>query len=156
VAGGASVVQFTGAGAEDLRTSWSAESGVHYLLRATDLSLSYSRAVNGGSGVELGANSDVFRGGVSRTIFRRWTASSGVGYSRNVGLSSGLNSSSTYSTLFVSAGVRRQIGRYTGIDITYSFQRQSGLVSCLSCGDEVLRHTIGVGFDWGFRPIRLQ
>jgi hypothetical protein len=160
LAGGASVVQFRGADPEDSRASWSAEGGLHYALRATDLNVSYSRAINGGSGVDLAANSDVVQGGVTRTIFRRWMASSGVGYSRNMGLRSGLisglNSSLTYSTLFVNAGVRRQIGRYTGIDITYSFQRQSGVVPCLSCGDEVLRHTIGVGFDWGFRPIRLQ
>ena len=152
MAGGATVVQYQGSVPAESTVSWHAETGLQYRMRATDVSVSYARAVNGGSGVALGANSDVVQGQISRTILRRWAASTGVGYSRN----NALNSSFTFSTLSVNAGLRRQIGRYSGIDITYSLQRQSGAVSCLGCGDESLRHVIGVGFDWGFRPIRLQ
>ena len=133
-------------------TFWNAQAMLHYLVHRTDFTASYARSVNSGSGVQLGANSDVVSGGFSRPFLRHWLTSTTVGYSRN----SALITADTYSTFFANTGVQRRLGLYSGVFASYSFQRQAGLFLCPGCGDQSLRHIITVGFDWGFRPIRME
>jgi hypothetical protein len=152
LAGGGGVTDTSIGGLTQNLFLWNAQASVHYVFRRSDLVASYSRATNSGSGVLLGANSDVVSASVSRTFLRRWLTSTTVGYSRNSALTSG----STFSTYFVTSGVRRDIGRYTGVFANYSFQRQTGISSCPTCGNDSVRHTATIGFDWSFRPIRLE
>jgi hypothetical protein len=134
-------------------TLWNAQANLHYLVHRTDFTASYARSVNSGSGVMLGANSDVVSGGFSRPFLRRWLTSTTVGYSRNSALIAG----DTYSTFYANSGVQRRLGLYNGVFASYSFQRQTGLgVFCTGCGDQSNRHIFTVGFDLGFRPIRME
>ena len=133
-------------------TLWNAQANLHYLVHHMDFTAAYARNVTAGSGVQLGANSDVLSGGFSRPFLRRWLTTTTVGYSRNSGLIAG----DTYSTFFANAGVERRLGLYSGVFASYSFQRQAGLLLCPTCGDQSIRHLFTVGFDWGFRPIRME
>lgn len=149
--GGITQVQ-TAAGSQDL-SLWNAQANLHYLVHHADFTVSYARSVNSGSGVLLGANSDVVSGGFSRPFLRRWLTSTTVGYSHNSALLAG----SSYSTFYANSGVQRRLGLYNGVFASYSFQRQTGLtVLCTGCGDTSIRHIFTVGFDLGFRPIRME
>lgn len=148
--GGISEVD-TAVQSQDL-TLWNAQANLHYLAHRMDFTAAYARNVTAGSGVQPGANSDVVSGGFSRPFLRRWLTTTSVGYSHNSGLING----SSYSTFFANTGVERQLGLYSGVFASYSFQRQAGLLFCPTCGDQSIRHLFTVGFDWGFRPIRME
>jgi hypothetical protein len=153
VGGGGGISQVHTAVLSQNLTLWNAQANLHYLVHLMDFTASYARNVNTGSGVQTGANSDVVSGGFSRPFLRRWLTTTTVGYSRNSGLIAG---GGTYSTFFANTGVERHLGSYSGVFASYSFQRQAGLVLCPTCGDQSIRHLVTVGFDWGFRPIRME
>jgi hypothetical protein len=152
VGGGGGITQVHTAVQSQNLTLWNAQANLHYLIHRTDFTASYARSVNSGSGVQLGANSDVVSGGFSRPFLRRWLTSTTVGYSRNSALIAG----DTYSTFYATSGVQRRLGLYNGVFGSYSFQRQAGLLLCPGCGDQSIRHIFTVGFDLGFRPIRME
>ena len=149
---GGAITQMHSAVQSQTLTLWNAQANLHYLVHHMDITASYARSVNSGSGVQFGANSDIVTGGFSRPFLRRWLTNTTVSYSRNSGLIAG----GTYSTFSANSGVQRRLGMYSGVFAGYSFQRQAGLLLCSSCGDQTLRHIMTVGFDWGFRPIRLE
>jgi hypothetical protein len=150
--GGITQVHNAGVPSQNL-TLWNAQANLHYLVHHTDFTASFARSVNSGSGVLQGANSDVVSGGFSRPFLRRWLTSTTVGYSRNSALIAG----DTYSTFYANSGVQRRLGLYNGVFASYSFQRQTGLgVFCPGCADQSNRHIVTVGFDFGFRPIRME
>ena len=135
------------------RTTWSAGSSAQYRWRRTDLNLSYLRGVSGGSGVFQGATSDTVQVGASRPLTRRWETSMSFGYSHNADLSQ----KRSFDSQYVSVALHRSLGRYIGTYFSYSLQRQTSNVPCVgSCSNELLRHVFGFGFDWRFRPIRLD
>jgi hypothetical protein len=153
VGGGGGITQVQTALQSQNLSLWNAQANLHYLVHHTDFTASYARSVNSGSGVLLGANSDVVSGGFSRPFLRRWLTSTTVGYSHNSALIVG----ASYSTLYATSGVQRRLGLYNGVFASYSFQRQTGLgVFCTGCGDQSIRHIFTVGFDLGFRPIRME
>lgn len=153
VGGGGGIMQVrTGAVSQNL-TLWNAQASLHYLVHHNDFTATYARAVNAGSGVQPGTNSDVLSGGFSRPFKRRWLTATSVGYTHNSAVIGGGDS---YTTFFANAAVQRRLGLYNGVFASYSFQRQAGLVFCTGCGDQSLRHLFTVGFDWGFRPIRME
>ncbi len=152
VGGGGGIMQVHTAVQSQNLTLWNAQANLHYLVHHNDFTASYTRNVNSGSGVQPGTNSDVLSGGYSRPFLRRWLTTTTVGYSHNSALIAG----DTYTTFFANAGVERRLGLYSGVFASYSFQRQAGLAFCPGCGDSSLRHLFTVGFDWGFRPIRIE
>ena len=153
VGAGGGIAQVHSAVLSQNLTLWNAQANLHYLVHRMDFTAAYARNVNAGSGVLPGANSDVVSGGFSRPFLRRWLTSTTVGYSRN----SALNAGDTYSTFYANSGVQRRLGLYNGVFVSYSFQRQTGLaLFCPGCADQSIRHIVTVGFDWGFRPIRME
>ncbi|MGB9106162.1 MAG: hypothetical protein WCC59_15500 [Terriglobales bacterium] len=153
VGAGGGITQVHSAVQSQNLTLWDAQANLHYLVHHTDFTASYARSVNSGSGVLLGANSDVVSGGFSRSFLRRWLTSTTVGYSRNSALIAG----DTYSTFYANSGVQRRLGLYNGVFASYSFQRQTGLsVFCPACTDQSIRHIVTLGFDLGFRSIRME
>ena len=153
VGAGGGITQVHSAVQSQNLTLWNAQANLHYLVHHTDFTASYARSVNSGSGVLLGANSDVVSGGFSRSFLRRWLTSTTVGYSRNSALIAG----DTYSTFYANSGVQRRLGLYNGVFASYSFQRQTGLsVFCPACTDQSIRHIVTLGFDLGFRSIRME
>ena len=152
LSGGGGIAQVNSGVLSESQALWSAEAILHYLLHSTDLTASYSRAVNAGSGLLLAANSDSVSGVISRRFLGRWMSTTTVGYTHN----SALTSADSYSTFAATTGVQRGIGPYNGIFASYSFQRQSGAAFCPTCVDAPIRHMLTVGIDWGVRPIRLE
>ena len=140
------------------KPSWNAGAGLQYRMGRTDLSLNYYHSLTSGSGIFFGSRSDVVTAGLGRSLSRNWSTAFSFGYSHNSGLQNALYPANgrAYDSVYGGVTVHRNIGRYTGIFFSYNAQQQTGVVPCPGCGNELLRHVFGFGFDWTHRPIRLD
>jgi hypothetical protein len=93
--------------------------------------VSYSRGVNGGSGVLPGALSDSVTGSLAHTYGRNWVASLNAAYTHTSGLTqlvTGIPSAPTnvvYDTVFGGAQATRRINTHFSGYISYQAQNQS-------------------------------
>ncbi len=156
---------------------------LRYKFPRTSYDLSYQRFETGGSGLFAGAQSDIARLGMTRSLSRVWNMFADIGYSRNQRLQSlsaqqlatcvysgqqnptglplcpGVNAK-TYQYGFIGAGLHRQFGHDFHGYASYQFNRLAfdntycaGLASCSNTSN---RHTITFGLDWTPRPMRLD
>ena len=119
------------------RLTFSAGAGLNYAVRVYNASVSYSRAVTGGAGVQPGGISNSIGGTLQRPFGNAWSASANVGYSQTEGLSNsatplnlallGLTSYGNYNSTFGGAQVSRRISRsfsgyasYTALNQSYT------------------------------------
>lgn len=152
LAGGPQINAFNTPGLSDQRAYWSADAAAIYRRGRNEFSLNYIHSITGGSGVLMGAETSNLTAGVGRSLSRAWSGSLSFGYARNSGISVNRDYDAEYGTI----ELRRRLGAYAGLYFNYSIQSQ-GVGSCgLTCGDNALRHIFGVGFDWHFRPVRLD
>ena len=163
VSAGPQIIQLNELGLGSTRqVTWSLFSSLTYRLRRTEFGLSYLHGVTAGSGVFFGAESHYFNGSVNREFSRSWTGNWNFGYSRNGVLQNTISSGSPLNKInawYTGAVVSRRIGRHTRMLFTYSLLRQNGntaICTAGSCGNILLRHTFGVGFDWHPRPIEVD
>ena len=134
------------------RMNWTAGTSATYRLRRTDLGLNYTRSVTGGAGVLAGSRSDTVYASLGRPLTRKWNASFNAGYSHNKGLRTRQSFDSQYAGVTLDRRLSRNINMY----LSYNLQRQTGGVPCPGCSDHLIRHLFGFGFDWNFRPIRID
>lgn len=148
------VMHNTQPGSEN-RVSWYGRGNLQYRRPKTEFNLGVTHGVNGGSGVLLGAESTAVQLGISRTLSRAWSTGITVQYARSKDL---LAVARDFNSGSAGVELRRSVGRYAGVYLSYTFQRQDAPFACtsLACSGNVLRHVIGFGFDWRFRPIRLE
>lgn len=146
----------------DKQLFWSAQTSLLYRQRNTNVGLSYLRFVTGGSGVVTGgAATNAVQAMLARQLSRKWSGFLGLGYARNSSLrpTTTLVAGSSYNAWYANAGLSRQVGRYAGLDFSYGLQLQhSDVPLCIArvCGMSLVRHQIGLGFNWSFRPIRID
>ncbi len=143
------------------RLSWSTQTQLTYRFRRSDLDLSYNRRLTGGSGVLLGANSDLVRVGVNRRLGRSWETGVGLGFAHNRNLrelTTGL-AERKFNTVQADFSVRRPVGRSANVYFLYNLQWQKSDSSpCVTapCTSRLTRHHFGIGFDFQMRPIQLD
>lgn len=137
------------------RLSWSGRSNVQYSLGRNHLTLSYLRAVTGGSGVLAGAQTSAGQAAIEHIFNHSWSGGLNFGYAHNGALAA---ASGGYSSLYGGARMQRHVGREGDLSFSYRLQRQQTSRACSAsvCGLDLLQHIIGVGFQWQFRPIRLD
>jgi hypothetical protein len=127
-------------------------ANLRYRTRLTDYWVGYNRGVRGGSGVLLGSVADSISAGVGRSFGHNWSANVSGGYARNTGLVT----EAEFNTASGGVFLRRSIGRYSGLGLNYTLQRQTGncavAVECIA----YTRQIVGVSFDWRLKPIRLD
>jgi hypothetical protein len=137
-----------------------ASANLTYSRKFTTASLSYTRGVNGGSGVLPGAFSDSVGFGVSRAYGRNWVASLNGAYTRTSGLTYIVNSlvptHELYDTVYGGVQVTRRFSTNFSGYLTYTALNQS---TNFSAGPQnVLSGTsqiFGIGVTFSPRSTRL-
>jgi hypothetical protein len=129
-----------------------------YARGSNNLSLAYTHAVNGGSGILLGANVDELQATLMRRLTRRWSGGVNVGYAlnRRVIESGPGQSSPVYNLYYVGAGLRRSFYRDSTFYVTYVGNFHTGQSVCVSCSANHTEHDITVGFSWHATPFVIR
>ncbi len=148
----------TGSGS---RVSWSTRTMLQYALQDDmNLHLGYYRTITGGSGVFLGAQSDVVNVSLARRLNRIWSMGVDFGYAHNSSLrelNPGVQANATFNSYRAGVNFARPVGRYANLSLAYTLNYQNrGACVTTVCNGRVLRHAFMLGFDWQFRPISLE
>jgi hypothetical protein len=142
-------------------TSWTASSSLSYHYRHLGTGLSYNHFVTGGSGLLVGARTDLLSGNLNHPLNRDWDATVSGGYSKNHALqqtTSNANSTSPQAW-FATVQVSRHFVLYGSLFIGYSASGQSSLASICTlpaCGVSSLSSSVTIGYNWGLRPIVVE
>jgi hypothetical protein len=100
------------------RVTVAANVFLSYTKKLTSASLGYSRGVNSGSGVQLGAIGDTVSAGVQHSYGKQWTGAVTANYSHTTGLVYNSTTSTVYGGLQVSRRLTSSLSAfasYTGI-----------------------------------------
>jgi hypothetical protein len=138
-------------------TYLSVNASVTYALKNLTLTGNYNHGITGGSGVLIGAETDILTGSITDRISRVTTIGATFGYGRNNGFAVGdAAESQTYNYWFVGANLTRTLGRSVDVFGNYQFQRQNldtgGCVGA-TCSEEFNRNQISVGVNFHKQPI---
>ena len=128
------------------RVTFGGSASVSYTRRSTTASLAYSRSVNGGSGVQMGAIGDVVSAGLTRAFGRDWSTGVNANYARTNGLANGGNT----NTFFAGVQANRRLGQHLSAFVSYTFvdqQLYSGLVGPSSFSGVSNTGAIGITFS---------
>jgi len=150
---------------------------LRYQLEKTSLTLEYQRFDTSGSGLFLGAQSDIVHVNVNRPISRVWSVLADVGYSHNSRLQTlnqtllsscngpgqpicpGIDANS-YSYGFIGGGFHRSFGRNWHAFFSYQFNKfaldRSYCGGASACNRISNRNITTFGLDWTPRPIRID
>ena len=159
-----------------------AQARLRYKFTKASMDLQYQRFETSGSGLFLGAQSDIVRLSVDRPLNRVWGSFVDIGYSHNDRLQNltesqvstcnvpgeynillppcpGVNAN-TFSTGFAGGGLHRAFGREFHGFVSYQFNELAfdhsycgGLTDCNRISN---RQIITFGLDWTPRPIRID
>jgi hypothetical protein len=155
------------------RLSGAGRATLRYRFPKTSVGLSYAHYNTTGSGLFVGATSDVTRLDASRPLGRVWSGTANIGFTHNSRIapnpfSSGVPGSSpsfanarAFDYLYAGAAVRRQLGKQFGLFISYQFNDlwfDSSFCGSAGtpCSRMSQRHVGLIGLDWHPRPIRLD
>jgi len=144
------------------RITVSGRASLRYRFPRTTLGIHYERYSTSGSGFLLGANSDIARLSVSRSLSRLWDVIADLGYAHNSQIQPGGSIAATsYDYGYAGGMARRQLGRYFSLFLSYQFNDLAfdnsfcGLTGP-RCDRTSRRHVAAVGLNWHPRPIRLD
>lgn len=149
------------------RTSGAANAGLYYTRRLDSFGLTYSRGINGGSGLLVGANTDTVQFVVGRT-YRTWAVGANATYTSNSGIAGIVGANAAYiSNSGITAGPK-VIGRSAGGQVSHSLARtvraylsytfmSQGAAVCSAglCAFNGAQNLFGFGLQWHPRPVRL-
>jgi len=126
--------------------------------RRTQLSLSASKSILSGAGLSVATNTTAAGISASRTLSRHWSGSVSGGYAENSVIGAVSGSGDKFRSGFAGVSLQRTLGRRAGISFLYNVQKQVGSELCNAsiCGGAFLRHSIGIGLNWNFKPILFQ
>jgi hypothetical protein len=177
IAAGPQITSLNLGTAPDLRLSVAGRASLRYRFAKTALILNFDRYITNGSGFFAGAQSDIGRLSVTRSLGRVWNGIADLGYARNSRVQ-GLTPeqqvlcalSSTqcpgvianrYSYGFAGLGVHRMIGRnfhaFASYQFNYlTFDNSFCGVGFPACNRISQRHIGTIGIDWTPRPMRLD
>ncbi|MGE0406164.1 MAG: hypothetical protein AB7O65_07690 [Candidatus Korobacteraceae bacterium] len=134
-------------------TQWTTSNALLFQMRRSAVNLTYSAGIVGGSGVYGAAENHTVQAALSRPLGRFWGAGFNFGYALNSGVDAFSSIRAQYGGITMS---RRAAG--AGLSLSYQFQHQSigGTCTGLACSAfGGWRHTVGLGLDWVFRPVRI-
>ena len=122
---------FTGIPSEPIeaipsRWNFAGSANVSYATRTTGFSGSYSRSVNGGSGVLFGSLTDNVAATMNRPINRDWISSFQLGYNHNVGLAPINGVTPRFDSVFGSAQVSHRLTETLSLYASYTPTWQKG------------------------------
>ncbi len=136
---------------------WTLNTSVTYALRRAILTGSYNHGITGGSGVLVGAETDILLGGITEQLTRTLSTGASFGYTRNKGYLVGdANESQNYDYWFVGANVTHTLGRSMDVFGNYQLQYQkNGVSGCVgaACSMDIVRNQIAIGVNFHKQPI---
>jgi hypothetical protein len=147
------------------RLSGAGRATLRYRFPKTSLGLSYDHYNTTGSGLFVGATSDVARFDATRPLGRVWSGTANIGFSHNRRVASNplvspVNNARTFDYLYAGGAVHRQLGRQFSLFIGYQFNNlafdSTFCGTATSCSRMSQRHVGLIGLDWHPRPIRLD
>ncbi len=167
VSGGPEWISSSGTLGIPSRAIFSGGAGLSYVVRAYNASVSYSRGINGGSGVVPGGVSDSITGSLQRPFGTAWSASANAGFARTQGLSNGqtpialsllgLTTTGDYKSTFAGAQVSRRLSRSFSAFASYTALNQSssqtqgssialsGILQSFALGISYFPHSLHLG-----------
>jgi hypothetical protein len=139
------------------RVSGSGSGSLTYAFRRSSIALSYLHGISNGSGLFIGASTDLVAATASRQLTRVWNGSLNFGYAKNkqIVAVTGL-SSPTFDSWVSGAGLSRPLGRRMNFSLGYQAQIQiSNLPLCNTpnCGTNNTQHQVFLSFEWHGRPL---
>jgi hypothetical protein len=146
--------------------TWVAVARLQYERPRTAVNLRYLHYINGGSGLLLGAQSDVVMLEISRRLARTWNAGLNAGYANSSQIAGvtapGLTvpANGTFDRYYAGVTFSHHLSEHAELFVLYNYS-QTDLNEnpfCSSTGEcgRVVRQNIGgVGLTWAPRPIRL-
>jgi len=134
---------------------------IKYRLERGRVQASFSRFATSGSGVITGAQTSMASFLVGHELASKFFGSFHASYAFNEPLQrEGLTGARPeYKTWRAGTDISRELSPRMSIYVAYFLQRQESTVPlCFdaSCGNIILRHVVGAGFNWHGRPIRLD
>jgi hypothetical protein len=137
---------------------WTLTSSLTYGMKRATLGVSYNHGVTGGSGVLVGAETDILSGTIGGPINRTSNISGNFGYSRNSGFAVGDSTQSqTYNYWFAGGTYSKTLGRSVDLFVNYQlqYQKNSNGGGCVGagCSQDVLRNQISFGVNLHKQPI---
>jgi len=141
--------------------SWAMNSALNYKLERTNLQLSFSRQMTGGSGVLLGAQTSELEATTERKLTARWQGSASIGYASNQGLVQTAVSlgKQHYNSWYVAVRFNHQLRPGTSFYLGYGARVQATNAAACgipNCGTSGVSHEFSAGFNLGLRPILLR
>ena len=107
------------------QVSVAASAEMSYAGRRNGGSVSYVRAVNGGSGVIFGAISDTASVAINHPLSRDWNFGVSGAYSHSVGLAPIFGETPTTNTIYGGAQASRKLSESLSVYVSYTAQHQS-------------------------------
>jgi len=135
------------------RISGSGSASLMYSFARSNVALTYSHGVNGGSGVFSGASSDQVNATFSRQLTRVWNGNMNFGYAKNRQISSA-SGPPTFDTWFAGGGLSRSLGHMAYFSLGYQAQIQGG--SAAAVGTNYTAHQVFLTFQWHTLPFVLR
>lgn len=119
--------------------------------RRTQFSLTASKAVVPGAGLSVATHTTTAALSAQRSLSRTWTSTINVGYAANSLIGFDYN----FKSGFAEANLEKAMGQHVRLSLLYNFQKQAGDTVCSFslCAEQFLRHSVGVGVKWQFRPV---
>ncbi|MBZ5644410.1 MAG: hypothetical protein LAO19_16765 [Acidobacteriia bacterium] len=131
----------------------SVSSLLTYDWRRASYSISFMRGLNSGSGVFLGAKSNILTLAAHRQFTRSWVGAINSGYAINESLAPTGQPTVRFDNWFVGGNLGRQLGPHLQLNFNYGVQRQNSPAVCpvASCGVNGFEQTFGVTVNWHLR-----
>lgn len=140
---------------------WSTYDSLQYQFRKGNLGFSFMRYMTGGSGLLLGAETNLAQMTLGHQLPRRFFGSLSLGhaYSQSLTQDRAAQRDFKYESWQGGSSLSREFGPHTSVYLNYDVQRQiSNNPSCFgnNCGRVTLRHVAGVGINLHSRPVRID
>lgn len=144
------------------RLSYLTRAIFRYLTPRNAIDLTYQHRLTEGSGVSIGAQSDIVNALFNRIVSRNWTAaiSSGFTHNRSLNQATGAVTNLQFNSWNGNFTASRRLSQNTSLEFHYSLARQTSNIStCIKttvCGSVFLNQQIGMGLTWNSRPYSID
>jgi hypothetical protein len=141
--------------------SWAGSAALKYQFRSFGAGLNYDHSLTGGSGLLLGAKTDLVFGTLSHTFNRDWEGAASMGYSANQPLQQTTPNANAFypKAWFGNIRVMRHFVGYGSLFLDYNISGQTGLAAICSqaaCRVNSRINAVTIGYNWGLRPLVLE
>jgi len=151
-----------GVSGSSTRVAYHVRGVLRYRTLRNTIELSYQHRLSEGSGVLVGAQTDLVSASIARIVSRNWTATTSANFNHNSSLNqtTGAVTNFHFNSWNGNISASRRLGQSTNIQFQYNVSRQtsnvSGCINNIPCGSVSLNQQIGLGLVWNSRPYSID